>query len=69
MSNRPGPMPLDQQIELGVQIVAARGQGVSWKVLERVYNRGRLQLWRYAGAATAALGTQSLVSSPANETK
>lgn len=38
----------DQQAEIGREVAQAREARVPWKVLERVYNRSRTQLWRYS---------------------
>jgi hypothetical protein len=47
MSGRADKLGAEDQASLAVEIRKARRQGVPWKVLARVYNRSRAQMWRY----------------------
>lgn len=46
MSAKLAPLTPEQRRQIGRAVRAARGNGVSWKVLQRVYGRSRMQLWR-----------------------
>lgn len=47
MSGRKGQMTREQQAVLGAMVMADIEAGMKWKLLERRYGRGRMQLWRY----------------------
>ncbi len=48
---RAGQLDEAQRAEIGEAVLKARGQGVGWKTLERIYGRGKVTLWRYAQEA------------------
>jgi len=53
MAGRTGKLTEGERHQIGRAVLSARRNRVPWKVLERVYDRDRTQLWRYARRAMA----------------
>lgn len=51
MTGRRGEHDADEQRAIGGFVLEARAADVSWKALERRFERDRRTLWRYARAA------------------
>lgn len=58
MAGRRGELPKEAQRLIGHAVAVARENQLPWKVLERVYDRDRSQLWRYANAVRQELGAR-----------
>jgi len=75
MAGRRGELSLTDRLQVGRAVAAARKMRVPWKVLERVYDRNRSQLWRYAREANDMSGArcntldEDATSWPLNESR
>lgn len=56
-----------QRLEIGAAVMKGRGAGMSWAVLEQVYLRSRLTLWRYLREAEAADVSRETIHTPPEE--
>jgi hypothetical protein len=51
---KPASPTSEEAVRIGREVLAARAEGVAWKVLVRRYDLSRQTLWVYACVASAA---------------
>ncbi len=59
MTGRKGELSEAEQLRVGAQVLELRGAEVAWKSIERMFDRERTQLGRYAAKAAAKMQQQS----------
>lgn len=59
MSGRKGELSEAEQLRIGAQVLELRRTEMAWKPIERMFDRERTQLGRYAAKAAAKMQQES----------
>jgi hypothetical protein len=59
MSGRKGELSDAEQLRIGAQVLELRAVDTAWKSIERMFDRERTQLGRYAAKAAAKMQQES----------